>query len=196
MDCSEEKKYYREKIFACRQQISGEQKAVWDQKILKRLLPVLEGWQEVWLYVDVRMEAGTESILEACWERGIRTAVPRVEQGASGKELGFYYIRSRKELAPAPFGLLEPIAACRRAEQDHAPVIVPGVAFSPSGERIGYGAGFYDRFLKREPYHPTAGIAYDFQVFPALPVTDRDVSVLRVITPENCFFGKKERSAR
>ena len=51
------------------------------------------------------------------------------------------------------------------------------VAFDPQGHRIGYGGGFYDRFLAREPNHPTVALCYDFQMLPELETEEFDIPV-------------------
>ena len=58
---------------------------------------------------------------------------------------------------------------------------MPGLAFDPEGHRVGYGGGFYDRFLRREPRHPTIALCYDFQLFDRLEAEAHDVPVDAVI---------------
>lgn len=61
-------------------------------------------------------------------------------------------------------------------------ILVPGVAFSPSGNRLGMGGGFYDAFLPRAPKAFRLALAYQCQIFPAIPVGDNDVGVDMVLT--------------
>lgn len=66
---------------------------------------------------------------------------------------------------------------------------MPGLAFDPSGRRLGYGGGFYDRFLAREPGHPTLALCYDFQLLPHVETAPHDVPVDQVLwaaVPEDC----------
>ena len=71
----------------------------------------------------------------------------------------------------------EPIDDGPVARDETALVLMPGLAFDPQGHRIGYGGGFYDKFLSREPGHPTVALCYDFQVFPQLDTEEFDIPV-------------------
>ena len=56
-------------------------------------------------------------------------------------------------------------------------VLMPGLAFDKQGNRVGYGGGFYDKFLQAEPNHPTVALCYDFQLFDKLETDDYDIPV-------------------
>lgn len=135
----------------------------------------------VYCYVDCRNEAGTGKILSYLWSHNIPAAVPKV----FGKELRFYYVNSYDDLEPGNMGILEPKTGCESAEAHCTDsfVIVPGVAFDKSGNRLGYGGGYYDRFFTKEPEHYRLGIAYDFQIFNQLPVEHGDKTADEVLTP-------------
>ena len=63
------------------------------------------------------------------------------------------------------------------ADDPAALVLMPGVVFDKEGHRIGYGGGFYDKFLAAEPEHPTVALCYDFQVLPKLETEEFDIPV-------------------
>ena len=63
------------------------------------------------------------------------------------------------------------------ADDPTALVLMPGIAFDKEGHRIGYGGGFYDKFLAKEPNHPTVALCYDFQIVKELPTEEFDVPV-------------------
>ena len=89
-------------------------------------------------------------------------------------------------LAKSPLGIREPdILRCRSANaEDIELVIVPGVAFDVSGNRIGYGRGCYDQFLPSlADSANTIGLAYDFQVFDHLPHDYGDIRMDHILTP-------------
>lgn len=67
------------------------------------------------------------------------------------------------------------------ADDSTALVLMPGLAFDRQGHRIGYGGGFYDRFLSRE-HHPTIALCYDFQVLDHLETEAHDISVDAVLS--------------
>ena len=74
-------------------------------------------------------------------------------------------------------GIPEPVVDEPVADDPHALVLMPGVAFDKEGHRIGYGGGFYDKFLAREPEHPTVALCYGFQVLPHLETEEFDIPV-------------------
>ena len=71
----------------------------------------------------------------------------------------------------------EPIADGPVADDETALVLMPGLAFDPQGHRIGYGGGFYDKFLAEEPDHPTLALCYDFQMMDKLETEEHDIPV-------------------
>ncbi|MBT9779610.1 5-formyltetrahydrofolate cyclo-ligase [Clostridium sp. MCC353] len=133
----------------------------------------------VYCYMDMNHEAGTGRIMEFLQERGIKTAVPRVE----GDQIHFYFVRSPEELEKGCMGIMEPGPDCEPAADIHAPVIVPGVAFDRENNRLGYGGGYYDRFFEREPDHYKIGICFDFQMFDIIPAEAFDRKMDEVVTP-------------
>ena len=78
-------------------------------------------------------------------------------------------------------GIPEPVADAPVADDPHALVLMPGLAFDPQGHRIGYGGGFYDRFLAKEPEHPTVALCYEFQMLQSLETEKFDIPVDRVL---------------
>ncbi len=135
-------------------------------------------------YVGVKSEVATLPLISAALAAGKGVAVPVVE----GSGLTLYRIESVDDLAPAPFGLLEPRRELRRkARRLVASTIklflVPGVAFDAKCGRLGYGKGYYDGLLGRIKAHiPTVGLAYDVQMVPAVPILPTDVRVGSVLT--------------
>ena len=176
------------------------------ERILERILS-LEEYQRaetVFAYMALPGEVQTRALIEHCWKEGKRVAVPRVEraavpdapeEGSSGTDVGtdgkmrpagmrFYEIDSFDHLARGAMGILEPDPArcvCLDGEEQ-ALVIMPGVAFDLRGNRLGYGGGCYDRYLQIHPAHPTAAVAYDFQMLDEVPREDTDVRPLILIT--------------
>ena len=98
-----------------------------------------------------------------------------------GDDMKFIYLDDLTQVAPGYAGIPEPIADEPVADDPHALVLMPGLAFDPAGHRIGYGGGFYDKFLSAEPKHPTVALCYEFQVLPQLETEEFDIPVDRVI---------------
>lgn len=174
---AEIRSFIREK----RKNISPEEEARQNDIIFKRLSEnrVLSDASCVYCYMDFRHEAGTGRIMEFLREKGIKTAVPRVE----GDRILFYYVHSPEDLIKGCMGIMEPGPGCEPARELHAPVIVPGVAFDREMNRLGYGGGYYDRFFELEPDHYKIGIGFDFQMVSALPTESFDRKMNEIIIP-------------
>ena len=116
-------------------------------------------------------------ILEKALADGKRVAVPKVY----GEEMKFIYLNDLSRVAAGYAGIPEPIADGPVAEDETALVLMPGLAFDPQGHRIGYGGGFYDKFLSREPGHKTVALCYEFQLVERLETEEFDIPVDVVI---------------
>ncbi len=108
---------------------------------------------------------------------GKRVAVPKVY----GDEMKFILLSDLSQVAKGYAGIPEPIADGPVAADPTALVLMPGLAFDPEGHRLGYGGGFYDKFLAAEPDHPTLALCYDFQMLPHLDTESYDIPVDRVL---------------
>ena len=124
-------------------------------------------------YLPYNQEVRTVPMLEQALRDGKQVAVPKV----MGDEMRFIYMTDLSQVEKGYAGIPEPVADGPVAEDTTALVLMPGLAFDPQGHRIGYGGGFYDRFLAAEPNHPTVALCYDFQLLPALETEEFDIPV-------------------
>ncbi len=124
-------------------------------------------------YLPYNQEVRTIPILERALADGKNVAVPKVY----GKEMKFLYLQDLTLVEKGYSGIPEPIADTPVAEDETALVLMPGLAFDPQGHRVGYGGGFYDKFLAAEPNHPTVALCYHFQMFEYLDTEEFDVPV-------------------
>lgn len=182
----ETKNEIRKEIKILRNQVSLKEKAQWDRQIAERFfaLPQIKAASDVFCYIDTRKEAGTRPILTELWKEKRFVAVPRV----NGREMDFFWIQSLEETAAGSMGILEPQKGRPALCQDGAVILIPGLAFSMDGSRLGYGGGYYDRFLGRlEGTQGKSclkiGIAYDFQIFETLPKESHDCLLDWILTP-------------
>jgi len=135
--------------------------------------------KSLYAYLSFNQEVRTNPIIQRAWADGKRVAVPKVV----GDEMVFIWIDSFEGLAPqGAFHIMEPIEDGPVAEDETALILMPGLAFDPQGHRVGYGGGYYDRFLENEPDHPLVALCYDFQLYDRLEVEAHDVPVDVVIT--------------
>ena len=177
------KKKIRRRLRKLRRLASEEYRKDWDRMLFNSLTSLFDitSLKEsgIYIYVSTPEETDTHALISWFLENGVPVAVPRCK----GQEMDFYYIKGMDDLEPGMMGILEPKISCVKAESTDAPMIVPGVAFGTDGKRIGYGGGYYDRFLRREPDHLTIGICYDFQIIQNMPSEEQDIPVKHVVTP-------------
>lgn len=174
------KQEIRAYVLKKRRELQPEEKRQMDEMLLERLRPFFPSpGTAVYAYTSVRGEAGTESLIDELLKRGCRVALPRV----FGREMRFFYITDRTQLVPGTYGIPEPVDNCPEADAPEALMITPGVGFSRDGSRVGYGAGYYDRFFAAEPHHVAVGIAYDFQLFQTVASEKHDKRMTYIVTP-------------
>ena len=128
-------------------------------------------------YLSYNQEVRTAAILERAQRDGKRVAVPKVY----GDEMKFLWLDDLTAVAPGAYHIPEPVADGPVAEDPSALVLMPGLAFDPAGHRMGYGGGFYDKYLAAHPGHPTVALCYAFQVLPHLDAEPHDIPVDVVI---------------
>ena len=128
-------------------------------------------------YLPYNQEVRTVPMLEQALRDGKAVAVPKVY----GEQMRFILMEDLSLVEKGYAGIPEPIADGPIAHDPHALVLMPGLAFDPQGHRIGYGGGFYDRFLASEPEHPTLALCYEFQMLPHLETEAFDIPVDTVL---------------
>ena len=170
-----DKKELRRQIAAKKRAMTGDEIRKKSADLAQQFLqhPLYREASTVYGYLPYNQEVRTELILEQALRDGKRVAVPKVY----GEEMRFLYITELDALEEGYAGIFEPEADGPVAEDPTALVLMPGLAFDPQGNRMGYGGGFYDRFLEREPQHPTVALCYDFQMLPALQTQEHDIPV-------------------
>lgn len=144
--------------------------------------------QNVLIYMDFRTEVRTQGIVRFLYENKINVFVPRVNFDTN--ELEIVPLLDDTKLELSKYGILEPT-------KDYAPVlekiidliIVPGSAFTPSLQRLGYGGGYYDKLFARVGDVFKLAICFDLQIVGSLPVEATDIPVDAVVT-ENRVFAK------
>lgn len=183
------KELLRRQLKKERGQVPRLQRQMWDQAIFENLkqLPVYQDAQNVMIYLSFGWEINTWSIANDLQDRGRAVWVPVVQK--SPKRLLVRGYTSRENLIPAIFGILEPgPEAAALAPEDLDLVIVPGLAFSNQGFRIGYGGGYYDGFLTTTTAQ-SVGLVYRSFVR-EVPVDSWDQAVDFLITEEG-VIGRK-----
>lgn len=180
----EAKKDIRKRVLEKRNHMSDK---AWEEKshcIYEKVVthPFFMEADAVYCYVDYRREVGTRSIIEHAWKTGKKVAVPKVD----GDTMEFYYIESFEELQEGFKGIPEPESK-HLASDENMLVVMPGAAFDTNCNRIGYGKGYYDKYLHAHPNHKTIAIAFELQMVDTIPADAYDVCPNIVITEENTY---------
>lgn len=180
------KRLIRDKILSLRKSQTADEIIRKSNKIKEKLfeLPEFINSNTILFYVDTRNEVKTDFMIREALKLKKRTIIPvsnKKEKNLILSELKDF----DKELEAGNFNILEPKKEFLRTINSNEVdlVIVPGVAFDKMGNRIGYGKGFYDNFLKNLGKDlKTIAIAYDFQIVDKIPITCNDISVQKIIT--------------
>ena len=171
---------------ALRREIREKKRAMSQEEIISRSERLAELFlgsetyrnaKTVYGYLPYNQEVRTVPILEQALRDGKKVAVPKIY----GDTMKFLYLDDLSQVEKNAMGIPEPVADTPVAEDKTALVLMPGVAFTKKGDRIGYGGGFYDRFLAEEPNHPTLALCYDFQIVEHLPTEEFDIPVDTVL---------------
>lgn len=177
----EEKKALRRKMKKLRSAVTD--RKIWDQKRCSRLLqlPQVRAAHRIYVYASYGTEAGTWEFIQTCLDKGKQIALPRV----CGQEMDFYRIACLEDLCPGAYGIQEPGIHCQKVIPEEMDcMILPGLAFDGRGHRLGYGGGYYDRYLERYPFQKEnrIALAYDCQVTDYVPSEPTDICVGLLVT--------------
>lgn len=129
--------------------------------------------ETIYGYLPYNQEVRTVPILQQALLDGKKVAVPKVYDDT----MRFIYLEDLSAVAPSNMGIPEPVADEPVASDETALVLMPGLAFDPQGNRMGYGGGFYDKFLADQPNHPTVALCYAFQMVDEIPTDEYDIPV-------------------
>lgn len=184
----------RRRVLAARDALSPEYRHAASQAIAAQImrLPSFLRARTVLLFSPFGSEWAADLVLDEALRLEKTVVLPRVAKGE--KRLALCAIGDKeKDTVPGVFGILEPCARCARVAPPMIDwALVPGVAFSVLRQRLGYGAGYYDRLLPQvlSRVSLVAG-AFDVQIQPSLPITEYDVPVDMVVSESRCLGAEK-----
>ena len=178
------KPYYRDVYRKKRQKMPADCSHIITNKVTAH--PIYEESKIIMAYASTAQEVDTRELINIAFSEGKKVCLPVVESG----NLNIVEIFSQEELSRSPMGILEPANDPTRYITPDL-IIVPGIAFSRDGYRIGYGGGYYDRLLS-EINCPTLGICPEVCLVPSLPHEPHDVRVNYIFTErEEVICSKK-----
>lgn len=182
----------RREIKEQRRNLDSQERETCDAKIGERLrqLWLYRESKIIFTYVSLADETDTRKFIVRALEDGKKVAVPRCIKGTRNME--FCFINSMEDLEEGAFGVLEPKESCEViSDYSEGFCIVPALSFDRKGYRLGYGKGYYDRFLA-DFCGKTVGICYNRFVIPALPRGKFDKSVDLVVTEKKVISTHRE----
>lgn len=166
-----------------REEIDYDIKKQLDENIKERFLnsEYFNESNTIFIYVNMDSEINTIDIIKEALKRGKRVAVPKVLPG--NKEMIALEIKSLLDLNESgSYGILEPGMDKQDVGEQIDLIVLPGLAFDESGHRIGYGGGFYDKFLKKHDKVNRMALCYNFQIISNVPKEEYDQDVDLIMT--------------
>ncbi|GAE24765.1 5-formyltetrahydrofolate cyclo-ligase [Halalkalibacter wakoensis JCM 9140] len=178
----DKKNELRENVKSLLHEVSHQDWSKWSKDISHHLLQS-SYWkhaQVIALTISRGKEVDTYYLIETAWKQGKKVVVPRTN--FPKKTMNFYQITSFEQLEERPYQLKEPKTQYCQAVPNSMfdIVIVPGLAFDVEGRRLGFGGGFYDRFLP-DLHVPTIALAFPCQMVSSVPTDPHDCEVEHVI---------------
>ncbi len=157
------------------------------RRICGHLLGLIRDGETVLVYSSKEKEVNTGPLIGALLERGNPVVVPIIVK--EDVSLRLSYLRDVSVLVPSTFGVPEPIGSEIPASPgDVETSVLPMLGFDRNGGRIGYGAGYYDRFMAKNPHLRKIGIAFAIQECDALPVDANDIRMDCIITEDGVVY--------
>lgn len=183
MEAKSEKALLRRELVTARETKPAAEKRLHSERICAAVLALAPQAASVFIYVSLPDEVRTRTLIDTFVARGATVAVPRIVAEGEMRAVRF---PGWEEMLAGPLGIPAPRSelAC------NAPIecaIVPGLGFTRSGARIGYGAGYYDRWLTAHPHTMRIGVAFECQIVAALPQEPHDMLMHRVITEKRVY---------
>ena len=178
-----------------RRQILGKRNALSASEVLKRSLVIQHRVMDlsqyksakiIGAYFPIGSEVRTEYLIESALNSQKVVLLPKVASDRIALSRVFEEDIRDNKLVEGRFKILEPPRSWYNAQKNIDLLIVPGIAFDKYGNRIGYGKGYYDRFIKQNDFRLSIGLAFQFQVLDdALPRCDFDQRLHAIATERN-----------
>ncbi|MBC5630983.1 5-formyltetrahydrofolate cyclo-ligase [Clostridium sp. NSJ-6] len=179
-----DKKIIRKSVLKLRRNIKDEERGVWDKSIFDLLVnsKIYKDAQSIFIYVSCKDEVDTKEIIDYSLKNDKAIYVPKIN--IEDKTMKAIRIHSLNELYVNKYGILEPnIVDKNYIDSDFDLIVLPGIAFDKVGNRIGYGGGYYDKYLSvLECRINKVALAYGFQVLDNIEYEDHDIRVDYIIT--------------
>lgn len=184
---SEEKARVRDILRKRKDAMTPEERAEKSGLIARHLMLLIAEGETVMVFTSKEKEVNTRPLIEALFEQKNPVVVPIIQK--EDVSLRLSYIRNMSVLVPSTFGVPEPIGSEIPVKpQDVDTIILPMLGFDRAGGRIGYGAGYYDRFLEKNPNLTKIGVAFGCQEMEKLPIDPNDVRMDLIVTEDGVMY--------
>ena len=188
------KKILRKEILEKRDNINIDKKEKMDKAIINRFYEskYYKEAKKIFIYISFGSEINTREIINVALKENKKIYVPRTE--LKTKIMDAVEISSLNSLKESSYGILEPSKENKSVDPNELDlIVVPGVAFDRNGGRMGYGAGFYDRYFKKINTDnikkiTKLALAYYFQVIEKVPMNEQDIPVNYIITEKEFIY--------
>jgi len=179
----------RKQAAEARDRLPSEVRKFKSSEIEQRLcmLPEFHAAGVIMFFASFRSEVETGPMIRHALASDKRVVLPRVK----GRQLALFEITDfDKDVSPGAWGIPEPVESRPVSLSDIDLIITPGAAFDESGNRLGYGAGFYDRILPSFP-GMTIALAFEVQIVPQVPTDKHDIPVMRIVTEKRVITPQR-----
>lgn len=188
------KKEIRKQVLDARDSILPARRTTKSREIEERLFSLAEfmSAHAVLFFASFRSEVETGTMIRRALASGKRIILPKVK----GKKLELFEIKNfDKDVSPCIWGIPEPQESAPVTLDQIDVIVVPGAAFDEHGNRLGYGAGFYDKLLS-EFTKLTIAVAFEEQIVPKIPTDPHDVPVRKIVTEKRVITAAHSREQR
>ena len=169
---------------------------LYNAKLISDRYLELDSYKEagiIFVYSAMAKEIPTQGIIHTALNDGKKVALPKIRTGVkAGAKMDFVFINKDTEYKNGVYGILEPVSnefIDVKDINDRVEMLIPGLCFDIKGRRIGYGGGYYDRYLTKCPkdkFHITA-LACEYQIFESLPFNENVKPVNLIVTENRCI---------
>ena len=183
------KQQLRQQLLRVRQDIPAQQRMQMNAVIRKKLLalPEVINANVIFCFISFADEVDTHELIKQLQQLRKAIFVPKTLKGG---KMAAIPLQSWDDLVTDSFGILVP-----RSSQPTTSTIdiclTPGLGFSPSGQRLGYGRGYYDNWFAEHDVQCKVGIGFDCQVLDEIPVDESDVQLDKIVTEKNVYLAEK-----
>lgn len=181
----------RKQILTKRRNLDPSEVKNLSRKICERILQmdIYKEAKNICCYMPINKEADVTELFQTAWKQGKALWLPVTKDG----EMEFFLYAEGTSLRSGNYGIPEPDCQEKLQPDEKTLIIMPGAVFSEEGDRIGYGGGYYDKYLSKYSCCRTCAAAYGFQVVKELPAEVHDIRPEFIVTEEKviCSQAKK-----